>query len=175
MDTGLLKMSPLPTTRFHQFPSPLHSFPLQVYITFSFIINTCQPISIYRLLHLLTPDRELRVVTSTPLFLTTNKTRPRHTFKQTCLIYLFLLPIFPPSSYSIVVFFFLVGLSSITRHSQQVLSGVEVKINSNWNLPIDAKTWYLKKIVGYSERLKNFWNNVTISVMIQLFLWDHAQ
>ena len=33
---------------------------------------------------------------------------------------LFLLPIFPPSSHSIVVFFFPVGISSLTRHSQQV-------------------------------------------------------
>ena len=142
-------MSPLPTTRFHQFPSPLHSFPLQVYITFSFIINTCQPISIYRLLHLLTPDRELRVVTSTPLFLTTNKTRPRHTFKQTCLIYLFLLPIFPPSSYSIVVFFFLVGLSSITRHSQQVLSGVEVS-SVSWLGQLEFKSLIIS-IVGFRK------------------------
>ena len=39
--------------------------------------------------------------------------------------YLFLLPIFPPSSHSIVVFF-PVGLSSLMRHFQQVLWGVEV-------------------------------------------------
>ena len=39
---------------------------------------------------------------------------------------LFLLPIFPPSSHSIVVFFFPAGLSLLTRHSQQVLCGVEV-------------------------------------------------
>jgi hypothetical protein len=41
-------------------------------------------------------------------------------------INLFLLPIFPPSSHSIVVFSFPVGISSLTRHSQQVLLGVEV-------------------------------------------------
>ena len=41
-------------------------------------------------------------------------------------INLFLLPIFPPSSHSIVVSFFPVGLSSLSRHSQQVLFGDEV-------------------------------------------------
>ena len=40
-------------------------------------------------------------------------------------INLFLLPIFP-SSHSRDVFFFRVGLSSLTRHSQQILLGVEV-------------------------------------------------
>ena len=38
---------------------------------------------------------------------------------------LFLLPIFPPSSHSIVVFFFPAGLSLLSQNSQQVLLGVE--------------------------------------------------
>ena len=42
------------------------------------------------------------------------------------LINLFLLPIFPPSSHSIVVFFFSVGLLSLMWHSQQVMLGVKV-------------------------------------------------
>ena len=40
-------------------------------------------------------------------------------------INLFLFPILPPSSHSIVVFFFPVGLSSLTQHLQQVIYGVE--------------------------------------------------
>ena len=39
---------------------------------------------------------------------------------------IFLLPIFPPSSHSMVVFFFPVGLSMLSQHSQRVLLGVEV-------------------------------------------------
>ena len=41
-------------------------------------------------------------------------------------INLFLLPIFLPSSHSIVMFFFPVGFSSLKRHSQQALLGAEV-------------------------------------------------
>ena len=41
-------------------------------------------------------------------------------------INLFLLPISPPSSHSIVMFFFSVRVSSLTRHFQRVLLDVEV-------------------------------------------------
>ena len=56
-------------------------------------------------------------------------------------INLFLLPIFPPLSHSIAVFFFPVGLSSLMQHSQQVLWVLKSllspvsKLNSNCQLP----------------------------------------
>jgi hypothetical protein len=49
-----------------------------------------------------------------------------HRWEVLVRINLFLLPIFPQSSHSIVVFLFSVGLSLLSQHSQQVLLAVEV-------------------------------------------------